>query len=89
MTAIFETADTKHFSTGIFQAAGQAVHEVRNGINDVRHHYQPRQINHELAALDDHLLADIGVHRAVLPAASRSDFDSMRQDIYTQSNLIG
>ncbi len=82
MTAIIETADTKPVSTEISQAIGDA-------INEVLRRFLPRQTLNELAVLDDHMLADIGIHRTGLPAASLSEIEWIGHDIHAPRHLIG
>lgn len=58
--------------TGFLQTIGRALNKVFSA-------YRRRKTIHELAALDNHILQDIGLDRASLNAASLPDHEADRQ----------
>jgi uncharacterized protein YjiS (DUF1127 family) len=82
MTAISAQDGAKPASTGLFQTIGHA-------FGDLLGRYQRRQTMHQLSALDDHLLEDIGVRRSELAATTMSDGSTTRRDLQVPRHHIG
>lgn len=82
MTAISAPAGAKKASSGLLHTIGHAITEMF-----IR--YRHRQTLHELAALDDHLLEDIGIRRTELSAGSMSDASRMERDLHLPRHQIG
>ncbi|NKB54906.1 MAG: DUF1127 domain-containing protein [Alphaproteobacteria bacterium] len=82
MTAISAPSGAKRAPTGFLHTIGHAIAEVF-------HHYRQRQTLHELSALDDHLLEDIGLRRTELSAASMSDEAKIERDLHLPRHLAG
>lgn len=82
MTAISAQTGAKPASTGFFRAVG-------NTISNLFAAYRRRQALHELSALDDHLLDDIGVRRTELSAASLSEDGKIQSELHPPRHQIG
>ncbi len=82
MTAISAQTGAKPASTGVFRAVGHAISELFVA-------YRRRQTMHELSALDDHLLEDIGVRRTELSAVSMSADGKVQNDLHVPRHQIG
>lgn len=82
MAEITAQTHTKHHSTGL-------LHTVTHVIGDFFLRYRRRQTLHELAAMDDHLLHDIGICRAEISSASLSENGRMERDLHIPRHQIG
>ena len=68
MSVITETKDSTGVSSGLF-------HTLKRAASALLGYYRHRQTLHELSALDDHLLDDIGVQRDQLRAQPVKGFE--------------
>ena len=64
-------------------------HAIRHFVDNVFAGYRRRQTLHELAALDDHLLADIGIDRAALSPTADLNGRVARDGLHMPRHLIG
>lgn len=82
MAEISAQSGAKQHSTGLSRA-------ITHAISDLFLRYRRRQTMHELAALDDHLLEDIGVRRTDLSSETLSEGGQMERDLHMPRHQIG
>jgi uncharacterized protein YjiS (DUF1127 family) len=75
-------SNTKHHSTGLLRT-------ITHVIGDLFLRYRQRQTLHELAAMDDHLLEDIGIRRTEISSVSLSENGRMERDLHIPRHQLG
>ncbi len=82
MSALQAKTGTNPVTTRIFQV-------IAHAFSNLLVSYRRRQTMHELSALDDHLLDDIGVRRAELSTSSLSNDAAARNYLHLPRHQIG